>query len=208
MHFVRSEPQSDSGGVHSDVSASDYGHFLADLYRGVVFREPVGLHQVGARQELVGRVHAVEVLSGDIHKHGQTGSGRDEHRVESVVAEHLLDGAGLADHVAFMHMHAELAQVIDLALDDALGKPEFGNAVNEHAAGLVKGLEDMHFVSEHAHIGGDCQPRGACADDCDFETCSRGNLRDRHFPHRRFVVRHEAFEAAYRHRLVLLAEHA
>ena len=57
---------------------------LADLDRRVEVREAVGLHQIDARQELVGRVDAVEVLARDVQEHGQAGAGADEDGVEAL----------------------------------------------------------------------------------------------------------------------------
>ena len=51
--------------------------------RRVVLREAVGLHQVGARQVLVGRVDAVQVLAGNVQEPGQAGAGAQEDGVDT-----------------------------------------------------------------------------------------------------------------------------
>ncbi len=52
-----------------------------------------------------------------------------------------------ADHVVEMELHAHLLEAVDLLEQDRLGQAELGDAVEEHAARLVQGLEDVHLVA-------------------------------------------------------------
>ena len=137
---------------------------LRHPYRRVIFGEQVGLHQVGAREELVCRVNAVQVLARYIEEVGESGARADE---DGVVAfrEQLVHRRSLAYDGVRLHLRAQLLHVIDLALDDGLGQTEFGDAVNEHAPRLMEGLEDRHFMSLLGKLACNGKPGRPAADD-------------------------------------------
>ena len=164
-----------------------------------------GAHQVDAREVLVGRVDALEVLAGDVEEHRQAGAVGDEDGV--VVGGDLVDGDGAPDDDVALDLHAQMAQVLDLAVDDRLGQTELGDAVAKHAAGVVQGLEDVHLVAHAGQLAGGREAARAGADDGDAEAGLRGRRRlGRHVLRR--PVGHEALQPADGHRLALLAAHA
>ncbi len=97
--------------------------------------------------------------------------------------------------------------LLDLDVDHAVGQAEVGDAVLEHAAGLVEGLVDRHVAAGLGHVGRAGHARRARTDDADLEAVGLdvGNVGpafgDRH-------VADEALEPADRHRLQRLAHRA
>jgi len=83
-------------------------------------------------RKLVGRVHAVEVLSRDAEEHGQSGAAPDEDRVEALLAQELGHGDELPDHRVGLDLDAEDLEHLDLSRHDVLGQAELGDAVGEH----------------------------------------------------------------------------
>ena len=163
-----SEPPGRAHGVHRHVAAAHDRHAAADMDRRVV---PcvVGVHQVGARQELVGRDHAVEVLARDAHEPGQSGARADEDRLVALLVEQRIDGHRAAHHDVGLDLHAQPFHRLDLARHDPLlRKAEFGDAIDEHPADLVQGLENLHFVACLRQIARAGQPCGTAADDGDL----------------------------------------
>ena len=62
------DAQRDANRVHGRIASADNRDAPADHDGCVSIREIVGVHQVDARQELVGRVHAIQVLARDSHE--------------------------------------------------------------------------------------------------------------------------------------------
>jgi len=58
----------------------------------------ISLHQVDPGQELIGGIHALVVLAGNVHKHGQTCAGTDEHGLKALFFHQLVDGNRAAHH--------------------------------------------------------------------------------------------------------------
>ena len=57
VHGLGTQTQGAAGSIHGHVAAAHNGHLFAGADGGLAGGQ-VGLHQVGAGQELVGRVHA------------------------------------------------------------------------------------------------------------------------------------------------------
>ena len=73
VHGLGTQTHGAAGSVHGHVAAAHNGHLLAGADGGLAGGQ-VSLHQVGAGQELVGGVHALQALAGDAHEAGQTGT--------------------------------------------------------------------------------------------------------------------------------------
>ena len=152
--------------VHSHVSAAHNGHAAHLLDGGWVVRAE-GLHQVHARQELVGGIHTLEVFTGDIHKVREPRAGADKHRFIAHL-EQLVDGEHLADdHIGF-DFNAQCFERVNLLLNNGLGQTEFRNTVDQHAARRVQRLKHRDFVSLACKIARAGQAGRACADDRNF----------------------------------------
>ena len=175
--------------------------------RRVVLGEGVGLHEVDAREVLVGREDVAEVLAGQLHEDRQTGAGAHE---DGVVAhlEELVDGVEAADDRVDLDLDAEPPQVVDLGPDDGLGQTELGDAVDQHPAGLVQRLEHRHRVAFGDHVGGQGEAGRTGADHGDALAGRLGLAGDGHRVGLTLEVGREALEVADRHRLLLLAQHA
>ena len=155
----RSQPPGRPHRVHGGVAAAHHNHVLAPavVERLVVLVRLVGAHQVHARQKLVGRVDAVEVLAGDAEKLRQSGAGGDENRVVVLVPHQFVDGDALADHHVGLELDAHAAQVVHLALDDGFGQAKLRNAVDEYAADLVQSLKNAHPMAFLDEVSGGAQ---------------------------------------------------
>ena len=150
--------------VHGHVAAAHHDDALSLQHRRVRVGTE-GPHEVDAGEVLVGRVDALEVLAGDAHEDRQPGSHGDEHGIE--VLAQLAQRPGLADDGVDLDGDAQTAQPIDLLLHDVLGQPEFRDAVDEHPARGVEGLEDGHLVAGLGELSGGGQAGRPGADDGD-----------------------------------------
>ena len=92
-----------------------------------------GAHEVDASQVLVGRVD-IAVLAGHVEEHRQPGAVGDEHGV--VLGRDLIDGDGTPDDYVALDLDAEIARSTSRS---TTGQTELGDAVAEHAAGVVQG---------------------------------------------------------------------
>ena len=120
----------------------------ADLDRRRVFRELVGLHEIAAREEFIGRVDAVEALARNALEARQAGARADEDGVKALFLHELIDRVEAAGYRVKLDLDAELLDVLDLLLDDRiLRQAELRDTVRQHAARLVQGLEDRHIVA-------------------------------------------------------------
>ena len=128
-----------AGGVHRHVTAANDGNLLAlKIHDGGIAVLAIGLHEVDTGQELVGGEHALEVLAGDVHKHGQTCAGAHEHGLIALFLHQLIDGDGAAHHGVGDYLNTEVLKALDFLLNDGLGQTELGDAVHQHAAGKVE----------------------------------------------------------------------
>ena len=164
VHALGTQTQGAAGSIHSHVAAAHNGNLLAGADGGLAGGQ-VSLHQVGAGQELIGRVHALQALAGDVHEAGQTGAGTYEHSLVAVFAHQLVNGQHLADDHVALKIHAHLLQAVDLLLDDGLGQTELGDAVHQHTACNVQSFVNGHLVAQLCQITGGGQTGRACADD-------------------------------------------
>ena len=162
--YLGAKTQSGSRGVHGHVASADHGDLLS-AHDGRIGILAEGLHQVASGQILVGGEYTVGIFTGNPHEFGKSGSGADEHGGEALFVHKLVDGDRFSnDHVG-LDLHAQRLHVLDLFFHNGfLGETEFGNAVYQHAAGLVKGLEDGHVIAHLGQISRAGKARGARAD--------------------------------------------
>jgi len=95
-----------------------------------------------------------------------------------------------------LYFDAHFPEVVYLVGDDCLGQAELGDAIDQHAAGLVQGLEYDHIVSEANKVRGACQSRGPRADDCHLPAGGLCGGLDHGLLLRAFEVPDEAFQVA------------
>ena len=197
-----------AGGIHGHVAGANDGDLLVVLDGGVVI-VPVGLHQVDAGQVLVGGVHAQQALAGDAQEPGQTGTGAQEHGLEALVGEQLVHGDGPADDGVGDHLHAQSLQPRHFPGHDGLGQTELGDAVNQHAAGLVEQLVNGDVVAHAGQVARAGQTGGAGAHHRHPVTVAHGLLWLGGLIGVGGVpVGHEPLQAADAHALALLAPDA
>ena len=82
VDLLGAQAQRRAGRVHGHVAAAEHGHLRRPLERRVAGREAKAAHEVAAREVLVGGVHAVQVLAGDLEEPRQAGAGAHEDGVE------------------------------------------------------------------------------------------------------------------------------
>ena len=195
--LLRAEAQRRAGSIHRDIAAADDGDMAADLDRRRVFRELVGLHEIAAREEFIGRVDAVEALARNALEARQAGARADEDGVKALFLHELIDRVEAAGYRVKLDLDAELLDVLDLLLDDRiLRQAELRDTVRQHAARLVQGLEDRHIVAFLCKVACAREAGRAGTDDSDFLRigCALDWLDL--FIGSELAVSHEAFEAA------------
>ena len=210
-HLVLASAIDDSGfsaqtscrthGVHSCVAAAYHHHVLAFHHRRVV----PGLgcaHQVDAREVLVAGHDADEVLARDVHEPRQACARCHEDARKSLLLQ-VLYGQCLAHDSVGHERHAQFPQTVNLHVHNLVGQTELGDAVFEHAAYLVKRLEDSHFVAVFRHISRESQTGRTGADD-GYSLAVLGRCFGRNdLAVLALVVSHETLQIAYSHRLFL-----
>ena len=82
---------------------------------------------------------ALEVFAWDVHEVGHASTRADEDPREAFLLE-LLHGDILPDIGAGDEVHAQLAELLQLVLDDAIGQDELGDSVAQDASELFGGM--------------------------------------------------------------------
>jgi len=206
--LLRAETPGRAGRIHRHIATADHHHALAPGDGCVALAELIGPHEVGAGEELVGRVDAQQVLSRDAHEGREACAGADEYRVEALLLHQVLNGVELADHRAGLELDAEIAECLDLHLQDLLREAELRDAVDKHAAHLVQGFEDGDIVAHLRQLGGGGQARRTGADDGHALAGGLGEGGLLHQTTLALPVGDEALEATDGHRVPLLGQHA
>ena len=145
-----SQTEGCSGRIHGHVAAAHDDSLLCPHDGSPGFLGE-GAHQVGPGQIFIGREDAHGLLAGDVHELGKARAGTYEYGVIALFLHQSIDGGGLADNAVCLDLYAQGLNVLDFLLNDrVLGKTEFGNAVDQNAACLVEGFEDLDII---AHLG-------------------------------------------------------
>ena len=143
-HRSRAEPAGCPGRVHRDVAATDNDD---PLVRQVHRRAELDLAQeVGSPED------AEAVLAGHAEVRGAMGPGRDEDGVEATV----LERGQVADRRVGQDLDADIADVLDITLDDRLGQSIRGDREAQEPTGDRRGFQDRDGVAEAGQL-----PRGS-----------------------------------------------
>ena len=95
--------------VRSYVTAAYYCYVLSFLNRSIILRQ-IALHQIDTCQIFVGRIHALQALSRNIHKARQTGTRTDKHRLIAHIKKFIYSENFADNHIGF-YFYAECFQV-------------------------------------------------------------------------------------------------
>ena len=97
--------------VHRRIAAADDHHVAvrAGIQRLVEFREAIRAHQVHAREEFVGRIDSVEVLTRNIQEARQSRAGRRRTLRRSLLPASARRWSRLADHDVGFKLNARAA---------------------------------------------------------------------------------------------------
>ena len=168
--------------------------------------EEISLHEIGPGQIFIGRVNPAEILPRDAQKLGKAGAQTQEHGV--IFLQQLVHGLDPSDHTVNLDLYSQPLHIIDLCLDNVLGKTEFRNAVNQDATGLMEGLKDGHFVSFQDQVSCQGQPCRARSDDSHFFPGGRCLFRNGDASLLPFPVCGEPLQPADRDRFILFSNDA
>src|SRR5210317_175705 len=195
-----------SGRIHGHVSSTEYDDVFTNGDRRVDIGEFIGLHQIGSGQVLVGRENSDQIIAWNIHESRQTGTDPDVHGVKALFKKFIYRD-GTPNHGVAFQLAPQTLEKVDLLGHDSFGQTELRDAVDQHAAGLVKGLIDGNVMAFDDAITGHGETRGSGADDGNF-FAGRFRLR-RQFPGAVFPlpVRTIAFQVADGHRFALFTKY-
>ena len=120
------------------------------------------IHEIDACEILVRRHYVQAVLARYAHEVGQSGSRTHEYALEAIGFQ-VVYGDGLAHYAVCGELHAHLPEVVYLHIYYPVGQSEFWDAVFQHTAYFVQGLEHMHLIASLRHVAGKAQSRWARA---------------------------------------------
>ena len=138
--------------VHGCVATATNDYVLALEHRSVIALATTCTHKVDASQVFVGRHHADEVLTRDVHKARKTCTRTYEDAIEAHLVN-LVVRNGLADNHIGHEVDTHIAERIDLGFDHAVGQTELWDTILEYTTDVVECLEDGNLVAELCHIG-------------------------------------------------------
>ena len=145
---------------------------------------------------------------GDAHELGQTGSRADEHGLEALLVEEVVDSDGTAHYHVGLNFNTQAADILHLVLHYLLlGQTELGDAILQHASGLVQHLEDGDVIAPASQVRGTGQTGRTAAHHCDLDAVG-GSLVSETDSIVTAPVGHETLELADGHRLTLDSEDA
>ena len=143
-NFFSAQTQCATSSVHCYVAAAN-DRSLAGTSDGGHSVFLVCLHQVDTGQEFVCGVNTLQVFAGDLQELRQTCTGADEYCVVFVAQFFNVDN--LTNNPVGLDFNAQLLQAFDFLCYDSLGQTEFGNTVNQNAAGSVQSFENGNSVA-------------------------------------------------------------
>ena len=156
-HGLGPQPQSGSRRVHGHVAPPDHADRFSANDRRVVLGKAVGFHQVASGKILVGRVDPAQVFARHAQEYRQSCSNAQENGIDPPVQQKFLDGDRLANHLVQVQLHTQAEQIVDFLFHDLLGEPELRDAVHQHSARFMEGLENRHRVPQQDQVSGDGQ---------------------------------------------------
>ncbi len=165
--FLRSQALGRAGGIHGDVAATEDRDTMTVVDRGAGVVTIVRLHQVAARQILIGREDPDVVLPLDVEEAGKPGAAADEDGVKAILLHEFLEGPRLSNQEVAANLHPHVQERLQLMLDDRLGEPELGNPVDQYPTGFVQCLEHHHLVARSSEVRGSRDAGRTAADDRD-----------------------------------------
>ena len=121
-----------------------------------VFR--VSFHKVCTSQELICRIHTLEILAGNTHKSGQTRARTDKDCFKTLLKK-LVNSNCSSDNGISVYSYAQRFKTVYLFLNDSLWQTELGNTVHQNSSRKVQSFKYGHLIAE------------ACKISCTGKTC-------------------------------------
>ena len=87
----------------------------------------IRVHQVDSDQELIGRVNALQIFSGNVEHYRVAGARPDKDGVKA--RQQLFDRQGPSDEMVGEYLNAELPEAADLACHNLARQSKGGNSV-------------------------------------------------------------------------------
>jgi len=145
VHFV-AQAHGAAGHVNGHVAAAKHQHALPQRRR--VARPVLVAAQAHVAQEVRVDQHAVQVRAGDGQAHPFVRADSDQHGVEAF-GEHIVQVVHL---VVQAQVHAQVHDVLYLALDNRGRQAVFRHAQAQHAPGDRHGLEDGNTIARAGQV--------------------------------------------------------
>ena len=123
VDLFRAEPQ-DARRIHRSVAGADHRDSPSSGIGVVSNSGNLRAHQIAARQQLVGGQNTVQRVAWNPEHRRVAGAGADKHGVMAHLVDHLGDREQASDQRVAYELHAELAQVFYLSVDDFVWQPE------------------------------------------------------------------------------------
>ena len=111
----------------------------------------VCLHEIASCQEFVCGIHATEGFTRDTHKVGKSRTRADEYSFVSHFKQ-LVNGKRFADDDVCLNLNPQHFKRFHFFCNDLFWQAEFGDSVNQHAAGSVKCLKHRYLVAPLGEI--------------------------------------------------------
>ena len=178
--------------VHRCITTTDYCYVFTESYRSVrIFTGSV--HQINASEVFVGRHDIDGILSRDIHKVRQPGTGSHKYSFETFSFQVLYADCFSYDTV-FDEVNTHLAKVLDFYVYNLVGQTEFWNTIFQHTTNLMQCFEYSYIISIFSHISGKCQSCRSRTDYSYFDAVLLCNDRYGDLPAFTFVISCETFQ--------------
>ena len=98
-----------------------------------------------------------------------------------------------------MELHAHLAEIVYLNIDNLIGQTEFGNTILQHSANFVKCLEYMYVKAVLGHFASETQTGRTRTDNRYFDAVLRCHIRQCDTIAFTFIIGGETLKITYGH---------
>ena len=162
IYILSAHTLSAASRVHGYVAAADDSYVLVFNHGSIIFGEFIRLHEVYTCQILVCGIHAVQILTGDMHEHRETCARAYEYSFIALF-EQLVESIYFTDNHVVLNFYAHLAQTFYLCVNQLFGQTELRYSILKNAACYMKRLENRYIIACLSEVGGAGKTCGAGA---------------------------------------------
>lgn len=167
MHLC-TQTQRCSRRIHGHIPAAYYRDFFSSHNgcRGFLIK---CFHQVASGQIFIGRKYPVGLFTRYSHEFGQSCPRTDKYRIETFFFHKFINRYRFSHYHIGFYFYPKGFHIFYFLSDYIfLGQTEFRDTVYKHAARLMEGFEDSHFIPHLCQIPCTCKPCRAGTDDSHF----------------------------------------